>query len=399
MKFYITFLLLIVPFSKSLSQPNCNCETELDFVSTKLMEAPSFQDQIKDEDFHKDYIRNLKFTMASDTLINLNCLAYLKKYLKVVRDEHLYIYDPSAEPHSTEKIPKWNKTIESLVAKAKSTPEDTLTGIYNLSNVYEVAVVKMNAEIYNAYIVETRNNKWSDGELKFVLRKTPSSFEGIFYDSNKKADYSFIRFQNGRLFPERWINDAYKEYYTFDPYQLNDTKFEYKKLYDSIHYVRLRSFSGNNSIHNEAKVLLNMMEDNLKSGHVILDLRNNGGGGPRTSDLFKKFFKKRKDYLNIYVIQNQYCGSDCEQFLLKLKDQQTIKTFGENTKGALAYGFGNYSSPSFNTPCYGFVFGITTSKYEQYLPYEVVGIAPDIALNLKEDWIQQVLQFIEKQKP
>ena len=184
--------------------------------------------------------------------------------------------------------------------------------------------------------------------------------------------------------------------YSFNPYTMADETFEYKKLNEKTHYVRLGSFSGMTTNHNKAKQLLSTLESEILSGNVIIDLRNNGGGGPRTSDLFKKFFKKNKASLNLYVIQNNYCGSDCEQFLMKLKEQQKVTSYGENTRGALAYGYGNYSSPSLITPCNKFSLGLTTAKYEKYLPYEVVGISPDVYLKNNENWIEQVLKVIEK---
>jgi hypothetical protein len=392
MRYFLLAFLLSAKFS--MGQTNdCNCETDLAFVIESVKDAPSFKSQLKDDDYHKQFINELKETIKSDVNIELNCIAYLQKYIKLVKDNHLYISDGNTEKDNTSFFPI-EDNLEALKKSATTGSEDELTGIYNLLNTYKVAVIKDATNTYKGVLLETTNDKWRVGQTKFTINKTPNGLEGIFYNGILQPQYSKIEYQNGRLFPEQWIKEDKKDLYTFNPYDMPDERFQYKKLANGTHYVRLGSFSGNNSVHSEAKNLVLTMEKEITSGNVIIDLRNNGGGGPRTSDLFRKFFKKTKNDLKLYVIQNNYCGSDCEQFLMKLKGQQTVKTFGEPTNGAIAYGFGNYSSPSLKTPCNGFSLGVTTSKYEKYLQYEVVGIPPDVTLNTQDDWIQQVLKTV-----
>lgn len=399
MKCQILLLLWFLFSQISIAQQtDCNCINDLDFLVSKMNDAVSFKSQITDQKSLDRHVEEIKAAINQDENIGLNCLAYLQKYLTIVKDNHLYIIDQKTDVDYSHFFTTVNK-FDELRENASLDPKDELTGVYNLLSMYKVAVIKEKDGQYNGIILETTNNKWLPGQTKFILNKQENTIEGVFYDGLQRPKFVKIEYKNGRLYPERWIKESQQDLISYDPYKMDDDKFQYKKLNATTHYVRLGSFSGMNGTYKSAGQLLDIMEKEITSGNIILDLRNNGGGGPRTSDLFKKYFKKRKDDLSIYVIQNLYCGSDCEQFLLKLKDQQTIKAFGENTKGALAYGFGNYSSPSFETPCYGFTFGITTVKYEQYLQYEIIGIAPDVYLNFKEDWIQQVLHIIENQKP
>ena len=394
MRYFLFALLFSIQYS--IAQTNdCNCETDLAFVIENVKDTPSFKSQLKDDDFHNRYIKELKEAIINDSNIELNCLAYLQKYLKIVKDNHLYISDGNTDKDNTTFFPI-EDNLEAVKKSAITDSEDELTGIYNLLNTYKVAVTKDATNTYKGVLLETTNEKWSIGQTKFTMNKTANGLEGIFYNGILQPQYAKIEYQNGRLFPEQWIKEEKKELYTYNPYDMAEEKFQYELLANETHYVRLGSFSGNTSIHTKAKNLLSRMEKEIISGNVIIDLRNNGGGGPRTSDLFRKFFKKNKKELKLFVIQNNYCGSDCEQFLMKLKEQQTVKTFGEPTRGAIAYGFGNYSSPSLKTPCNGYSLGITTSKYEKYLQYEVVGIPPDITLNTTQDWIQQILKTMGK---
>ncbi len=395
MKLLFTLITSFIVIQNSLSQGNeCNCSKDLDFVVAESKNTPSFKSQINDDAYLNDFVKKLKTSIENDPNIELNCLAYLQQYLKIVKDNHIYISNSNTEMDYSSFF-TIESNLESYIENAQSDTTDELTGIYSFLDLYKVAVVKDSDETYKALLLETTNDKWTVGQTKFTLTKTSTGLEGIFYDGIQRPAFIKVEYKNGRLYPERWIKEEKKELYAFDPYNLDDEKFQYKKLEDNVHYVRLGSFSGMTSNHNKAKDLVETLEKEVSSGTVIIDLRNNGGGGPRTSDLFKKFLKKNKKDLNVLVIQNNYCGSDCEQFLMKLKEQQTVKTFGENTRGAIAYGFGNYSSPSLKTPCNNFSLGLTTAKYEEYLPYEVVGISPDVYLNFQEDWIEQVMKFIE----
>lgn len=395
MKLHFTLLTLLF-FNLLINAQNsdCNCLTDLDFVISEVKNTPSFKSQINDESYLNKYIDSLKLSIKNDSNIELNCLAYLQKYLKIVKDNHLYISDNTDKDYSS--FFPIEKNIDTIIEHSTNTESDELVGIYSLLDLYKVAVVKDGDTNYKAILLETSNDKWQIGQTKFKLIKTLDGFEGVFYDGKQKPSYVKIEYKNGRLYPEQWIKEDNKSMYSFNPYTMDDETFEYKKLNEKTHYVRLGSFSGMTTNHNKAKQLLSTLESEILSGNVIIDLRNNGGGGPRTSDLFKKFFKKNKASLNLYVIQNNYCGSDCEQFLMKLKEQQKVTSYGENTRGALAYGYGNYSSPSLITPCNKFSLGLTTAKYEKYLPYEVVGISPDVYLKNNENWIEQVLKVIEK---
>lgn len=391
--FSLLSLLFLALFSNAQNS-DCNCLKDLDFVISEVKNTPSFKSQINDESYLNKYIDSLKLSIKNDSNIKLNCLAYLQKYLKIVKDNHLYISDNTDKDYSA--FFSIERDINTIIKQPSNANSDELLGIYYLLDLYKVAVVKDGDTNYKAILLESSNEKWIVGQTKFKLIKSTEGLEGIFYDAKHRPNYVKVDYQNGRLYPEQWIKEDNKSLYSFNPYAMDDEKFQYKKLSEKTHYVRLGSFSGMTTIHNKAKQFISTLQSEIISGNVIIDLRNNGGGGPRTSDLFKKFFKKNKVNLNIYVIQNNYCGSDCEQFLMKLKEQQKVTSYGENTRGALAYGFGNYSSPSLKTPCNKFSLGLTTAKYEKYLPYEVVGISPDNYLNNNEDWIEQVLKLIEK---
>lgn len=399
MKKTLTGLLLIFSFYTTFAQnDSCSCSSELDYVATQLKSTPSYKSQIKNTTRHDAYLAGIQDKINQDPDIDRNCLAYLQQYLKVLKDEHNYIVDRSENTDYTALTPFYDKSMEAIYAQ-NELHNDAITGTYKLLDFYTVVVTKSEADskVYTAVVVESKNEQWQPGQIKFTLTKTGDYFHGIFYDGNHSPRYQKIEFRAGRLYPERWIHDDFKANWQVNNYQIQGDTFEYKKLTDKTHYIRLGDFDGDNTTYGQAMDLLEQLKQNYSSGNLIIDLRNNGGGGRRTSDPFVKYLKKIKKDIQIYIVQNRNVGSNSEQFILKLKSQiGAITTFGENTRGALAYGFGNYAKPSLITPCFGYSLGLTTTKYERFLKYEGVGLAPDFYLDSKTAWIDQVLAKIEQ---
>ncbi len=397
MKKTITLLgLVFYCFIVNAQNDSCSCLNELDYVAQQLKGTPSYKSQIKNTTRHDAYLATIQEKITQDSDIDRNCLAYLQQYLKVVNDEHNYIVDQSKNTDYTVLTPFYGMSPETLYAQSKIY-NDSITGTYKLQDYYTVVVIRNAPDdiVYTGVIVETKNDQWEPGQLKFTLTKAGNYFHGIFYDGNHAPRYQKVEFKNGRLYPENWVHEDYNSNWIVDNYALQGDTFQYEQITEQTHYIRLGNFSGSNTNYGQAMDLLKTLEGEFKTGNLIIDLRNNGGGGRRTSDPFVKYLKKIKKDIQVYVLQNCLVGSNSEQFILKLKKQVGITTLGENTRGALAYGYGNYSKPSLTTPCFGYSLGLTTSKYERFIEFEGQGIPPDIYLDSKTAWIDQVLTQIE----
>jgi C-terminal processing protease CtpA/Prc len=76
-----------------------------------------------------------------------------------------------------------------------------------------------------------------------------------------------------------------------------------------------------------------------KRKHLIIDLRNNGGGGERMYKQLYNIVRQKSKKETVALIINQKCASACEEFVLKLKSQKNIVCFVSNTNGQFEYGF------------------------------------------------------------
>lgn len=127
--------------------------------------------------------------------------------------------------------------------------------------------------------------------------------------------------------------------------------------------------------------------------YLIIDLRNNTGGGERQYNQLLQFLKQQKNNPDkIALIYNRYCASTYEQFVMKMKKSKKVITFGENSYGAFAYGHVMRKY----TPNCQLRFQIPTKKYNKYLPYEYSGIPPDVPFAEKSDWIEQAKTHLKK---
>ena len=96
----------------------------------------------------------------------------------------------------------------------------------------------------------------------------------------------------------------------------------------------------------------------------------------------------------IAILYNKYCASSCELLLFWSDPGDKTLLVGENSGGYVGYG----EALVIETPCFGFNFPVTTTRYKRSRQYEADGIPPDYYLNYEEDWIKQTVEILAKQR-
>jgi hypothetical protein len=235
---------------------------------------------------------------------------------------------------------------------------------------YSLNVNKNNAEIYN--------------ELKTSI-KAEISKVGITKDLCQENLRKYLNF----------IKDKHLKIY--DPIAIGESEYEknfvsknvpeLKSLNDSTLYLKIPSF--NYKLWKELDHFYDSITPIIKSKKkVIVDIRNNGGGGERMYSQLLKILKSNSNKIKIGVVFNRKCASACEEVALIVTENKNIKTFGENTNGQFAYGF----VKGYKTPNCGFTFVTTTKKYPERIKYEYIGVTPEIILDKENEseWINIV---------
>lgn len=262
-------------------------------------------------------------------------------------------------------------------------------GIYVHRNYFKIAVVLRPDGILQGIVLETKIPSWERGEtILYLLPGANDRFRlvmGGFVDKQlfSAPDY----FSNGEFRTAQWQ----KEWKKTNPYMVAypDQKFVFKDLGNNTRYIKLGSFNSSNEGIKEAKAFYERIKDSIRGYDLILDLRNNGGGGDKSSRQFYELFKKHRNPVSI--LMNFYTVSNAEQFLVKLqKRNPQIVLYGDKTRGMITYGR-NYAEDK-ETPSGKFrvYFSDLKDNWRDYFPYEGTGLEPDVYLSEDRDWIEQV---------
>jgi len=94
----------------------------------------------------------------------------------------------------------------------------------------------------------------------------------------------------------------------------------------------------------------------------------------------------------VVILYDRGCASSCETLLFWAKHSTKTTLAGENSGGYVGYG-NVFSVP---TPCLGFVLTSTTLRLPNQVPYEAVGMTPDVFFKQDQDWLMQAQRLLEQ---
>lgn len=378
-KYIFTLLLLVNVFSVTAQEPKNIAD--LDFLYQAIQKMPSFKDQLRND---KNYSALYKKLRAD--LIDTNELVIYKKLYQLIapiKDNHLGFYKVVDTTLKSKPIVLKINT-DSLRQELLKRPQNDLEGIYKVDE-HEFAVFKSAASEYSLFHVKTKV------VAGFLVITPQQSLDFISLNGGSRGMVLVrnVKHVNGNFTTINLYKTAKPK---FGNLVIDKTNFEFKKLSNAVDYLRLSSFSSTNTNIAASIAFLNSVKDSINAPNIIVDVRNNSGGGFRTSKRFIDFLVKFKG--KIFILQNVKTGSNAEKFIIRLKDKKNVITLGETTVGTLAYG-SNYGK-KLTLPSHRFQFYPTDLKADKVdLTYESVGVKPKVSLDhFTEDWISQTLKYI-----
>ena len=403
MRTLFTFLTILISSLSFGQNSKTDFLRDLDFVYENLKNTTSYKTQ-------KNKQKNVtsKYNELKKQTSNLSVIeSYLKLYELVdeITDYHNDIYGNSEtfsyndlkDDAFLNKIktssdynfyPKSKMNLDSLETELSKRKSSDYEGIYYHQNYFKIAIVKRPDNLLEGIILETKIPSWERGEtMLYFLPKQDNRFRifgGKFIDKNLFS--SIDCFVNGEFKTSKW----HKKIPEINYYNASfpDQKFVFKNLNDSFIYVKVGSFDSSNEGIKDATNFYNEISEKLTTKNLIVDLRNNNGGGDKSSTQFYKLFKKFNG--KIYVLVNFYTVSNAEQFAVKMKKHKNVVISGDNTRGMITYGR-NYNEDK-ETPSQNFriYFSDLKDNWKQYLKYEETGLKPEIYLTSDKDWIEQI---------
>lgn len=408
------FFILQFTLQNAISQNDCFCKADLEYYYSEIQKTVSYKDQIKGkrkEDFDVKYSDLKNKISCKET--EFDCFALLNQLSYLIDDEHFRLRSVpkllSSENFSEEttinayltsdeflNFPKTSIALDSLERRLSNAPFHQLEGIYYKDG-FKVGVFQPKGQTYyDGIVLKAPFPIWEKGQLVFRLH--PSSKGNYYYHHAHFKDKRWLaisneKFVDGRLIQLNWKKDTLQK----DYFNLDDTSksFEYKKIKEGISYIRLGSFGMQDSNRNEAAFFLNDLKNLKMEKNLILDLRNNSGGGDKVSKPFQKFIEKEFKEGKIYILVNIKTASNAEITTQRMRFSKNVKVLGHSSSGILSYG-SNYGNRVV-LPSGNYYYKVTDMNFSEFLAYEGVGIPVDIELNLNEDWIDQTVKLFHKE--
>lgn len=410
----LLILAVLLAAVQANGQVSGNYANDLARVREVLEKTHSFRDQItggKLTDYNNQF--NKLLLLQPDN--RLDYFKNLAKLFQPLRDYHLALYEiTDFDKFKTKEAiegyvrsdefaayPHVNLNIDSLKTALSQCAPDSLEGIYFYDRFYSVGLYKSSENEYVGVVLDSKTPLWKPGQIAIsITRLTDNSLKAIYGHPRTKS----LSMENNEKFRHRSLinslfyaslsNDVYrKNRDSSDVINLprNSSRFEMKRLNENIQYLLVRSFQRDSKTVALSKAFVDSIKDSLKSPFLVLDLRNNEGGASGEADRYFQLLKRYKGRL--YVITNNGTLSQAEMLLLRLKELKNVTVVGQTTKGMLTYG-SNYGTTIILPGGKHKIYPTDMKGEKKHLKYEGVGIHPDIELNSKDPWPEQVVRLI-----
>lgn len=382
-KKHLIFLLAFGVHILYAQNKTCDCVDELENTAELIKNAKSYQYEIVQKNRTAEFEQwkeEIQQEIAKDSLIDFFCVGYLQKYISFISDQHNQIY--FVPEKIAENVPTYSKAIDT-----DFTSNDPISGIYYAGS-EQILVKKESDNVWYGIMLQSDADEWSKGKIRLRINKTANgNFELFEYFQNGLLFYhKNIDISDGRIHSTFWNKE---NNYFFN--QNHESNFTYQSINPSFDYIGIKTLSRTTQLMKEAEHFYKQYLDQLTKENVIVDLRNNGGGSENQAKALLKALKKNKAIQHIYVLMNFKTASAAELIALELKKDKRTVLAGENSRGMLTYGYGNRSF-SAKTNCFNFQVSLSTKRENKKLSqYESIGIKPDVQLDNKSDWVDQIV--------
>ncbi len=384
MKKLICFFLILATgflgFDRVAAQQNAN-QADLEALYAALKKTPSYKKLKKGGGDYLKLYDEVKSEISD--VDNEQAFRLLSKLIIDINDNHLAFY---RTPDSTRKM-HYNYVdlnLDSIKQQLKLKHKDSIEGIYYSANT-EIGIY---AKSPGEYCLIGLENRALFGEL---FKTSYGGLDLIWYGNRivPQTLVKNVRLVNGALIGMPFSKSKESR---FSSLIRGKDNFEFKMLAGKVGYLRLSSFSSNNVNVKKSEEFYAAIVGKLPKQNLIVDLRNNGGGGFKASGKFIRLLKKYKG--DIFILQNAATVSNAEQFIVALKSRKNVTTLGEQTKGMIT--FGSNFGKRILLPSGRFTFYPTDMRgLNKEFVYESKGIDPDIELDpFNSDWIEQTLTYI-----
>lgn len=456
----LTCILLLLSFylaTFAQEKDDCNCATTLKEVITDVeTNYPGYQLKVKGENLARyTTVKQTALTKALLITDRVKCFYVVESYLDFFKDNHLIFTDWKSQP---QQIPNL-----SLLNRKESVPnQDQLIGTWRrVSDSLTVKIIASTVNktpIYRAYIVQTKDTTFQNGNIYFDLYGNTNEFRIRKYTGALTTDLlRGRRLKNLLIEPngiwQKVLAKQQNKPLVLAEYAYNN-KFKHKAISSDIYYIGIPEF--NMLAAKFDSLIVHQILPELKTNktkHLIIDLRNNQGGNSSFSfltrftyngaltlpgdyvyaspQMIKRYeqsaqegsalhqtllpkliahpggfvqrdslrLKLKESYAypeTVSIITNENCASSTEYLLMLVKPSSKVKVYGRHTAGTLDYSE-LYGPEKLTCKGYGYLRPTTKSFWVDKSPIDKKGIQPDIDLSLYPDyeWVDTIVKSLK----
>ena len=365
--------LFLSSFTAAAQSPDCECPATLREVWTHLLPLPAFADRCTDGSCAETFTELYEDAIGART--DLACYRLLSALVATLRDNHTVILGAGPDSLWMDRLgdgaqvpadPAAERYRSNLGAFDLLLPPDGGEGVLLTAGGDTVAFLTPRGNDRYRYA-----GRWPyNGRLVTITEQLRS---GAFHHLGLRRDTT-------RTYHSRYPRSG-------EPYA-------YEQRTPDLGYLRLATFHSYQPTLREAEAFYATLPGQLGSGTLIVDLRDNTGGGDRNSDIVFTILKQhRKQYDAIYVLVNHGTTSNGEQFAVRLSKWKNVILAGERTRGMLAY---ELQGRSEEVGCGKYILSMATRRHRKYLPYEITGVPVTLLLSAEQDWVEAIAELSGK---
>lgn len=293
-------ILLFILFYHSVTAQNCNCLQELQFIENQAeRNLPAYHDQVimqKRQAPYQAYKKECNH-IAAQLKDKTGCIYLAAKYISFFRDEHLSLnfkehYFPFTTLDDTVAVRNFFSQEKTFSMPAIGNPDsNSIEGYWqSRDKAYTIQVIKHKTPLadYAGLVINGDPKFWTRGQLKLLLKQTgKGQYECIYIRPSRQPKVYQSLMANQQLTIGR-INTFYKMKDTLQTYQDIHTfdlpgKLEFRELSATTNYLRIPSFDADLYLVIDSFVKSHLAVITSKP-NLIIDIRNNGGGGGHSTD-------------------------------------------------------------------------------------------------------------------
>ncbi|RXG26900.1 S41 family peptidase [Leeuwenhoekiella marinoflava] len=407
---YFLGLILLSTCSLMAQQATCACKQDLNFLVKKIKKSSAYKNDFRGAKEVFDQKLSPIASKATSQMPLFDCYLVLVETMQLINDRHSIVYgnakfdaemlkdeDKLAAFKETalfKMYPNFSGDLERLQNNLSKKAVEEIEGVYHAGRSLEVGVVKDNlSEDYTMIVLRSQLPLWKEGEQLGILKLNGQNraLAVIGSYATKTPVPITTGFKNGEFMSLNLKKDTAQISYWRSAFA--DNTYHFEQLSPEVSYIKAGDFSGFYPVLGEAEKFYEELKGKAIADNLIVDLRNNGGGGDRNSDILFEILENQKNDMQLFVLVNQNTGSNAEQFAIRLKKAKAATILGDRTKGAIAYELkGDISI----LPSNFFKVYLSSKRHREYLSYEGVGVKPDLYLDYSKDWLKQTQNLIQE---